>query len=105
MNGYNRTDSINPKNSYACYRIQDNLSAYPENLWKLSGHVVKLNIEDNAKSVAEPPKRIPYHLEGRVEESIAVVLDIMLLKSTLLVSRLHGHQISYNCSQVFYSEL
>ena len=57
--------------------IQDILAAYPENfssLGKLNGHVVKLHVDDNVKPVAEPPRRVPYHLESRVEESIVEMM-------------------------------
>ena len=57
--------------------IQEILAAYPENfsnLGKLNGHVVRLHVDDNVKPVAEPPRRIPYHLENRVEESISEML-------------------------------
>ena len=58
-------------------RIQEILADYPQNfkhLGKLKGHVVRLHIDNNVKPVAEPPRRIPYHLESRVEESISEML-------------------------------
>ena len=57
--------------------IQDIIAKYPENftgLGKLKDHVVKLHLKDNAKPIAEPPRRVPYHLESRVKD----VLDDML---------------------------
>ena len=34
-------------------------------------HTIKLPYDTSVKPVAEPPRRVPYHLKSRVEETIA----------------------------------
>ena len=58
--------------------IQNILASYPENfdgLGKLKGHVVRLHVDSEVKPVAEPPRRIPYHLESRVQEIVNEMLQ------------------------------
>ena len=53
--------------------MQDILCQYPqvfEGTGKLRDHQVNLLVNSNVKSVAEPPRRIPYHLKDRVDEKI-----------------------------------
>ena len=53
--------------------LQRTIVSKPEvftGIGKLKGHVIKLPINNNIKAVAEPPRRIPYHLKSRVEEVI-----------------------------------
>ena len=75
-----KSETLMPINMIKCKdkkNIQDILAEYPENfdgLGKLKDHVVKLHVNDEAKPTAEPPRRIPYHLESRVQE----VIDGML---------------------------
>ncbi len=38
---------------------------------KLKNYVVRLPSDPNIKPVAEPPRRVPYHLKSRVDETIA----------------------------------
>ena len=75
-----KSETLMPINMIKCKdkkNIQDILAEYPENfdgLGKLKDHVVKLHVNEEAKPTAEPPRRIPYHLESRVQE----VIDGML---------------------------
>ena len=57
--------------------MQDILCKYPqvfEGTGKLRDHQVNLLVNPNVKSVAEPPRRIPYHLKDRVDEKIEEML-------------------------------
>ena len=57
--------------------MQDILCKYPqvfEGTGKLRDHQVNLLVNSNVKSVAEPPRRIPYHLKDRVDEKIEEML-------------------------------
>ena len=42
-----------------------------EGIGKLRNHLVKLPANPTIKPVAEPPRRIPYHLKSRIDETIA----------------------------------
>ena len=58
--------------------FQDILSKYPENVQgnrKLQGYQVQLQVAPRVKTVAEPPKSIPYHLKTRVEEAINEMIE------------------------------
>ena len=58
--------------------LQSILSSYPEvfhGLGNLRNHVVTLHEDKSVKPVAEPPRRIPYHLESRVKELIDEMLQ------------------------------
>ena len=53
--------------------MQDILCKYPQvfkGTGKLRDHQVNLLVNADVKSVAEPPRRIPYHLKDRVDEKI-----------------------------------
>ena len=57
--------------------LQEILKGYPEcftGIGKLSNYQVKLHVETGAKPVAEPPRRIPYHLKERVDLAIKDML-------------------------------
>ena len=57
--------------------MQDILCKYPQvfkGTGKLRGHQVNLLVDPDVKSVAEPPRRIPYHLKDRVDEKIDEML-------------------------------
>ena len=57
---------------------QEILSRHPEcfsGVGKLQGYQVKLHTEAGVKPVAEPPRRIPYHLKERVENAISLMLQ------------------------------
>ena len=59
-------------------RMQDVIAAFPENfngVGQLENHVVKLHVDQGIKPVAEPPRRIPYHLKSRVDEVINEMLS------------------------------
>ena len=58
--------------------LQEILSGYPEcfsGIGKLRGYQVKLHTEAEVKPVAEPPRRIPYHLKERVDNAISLMLQ------------------------------
>ena len=42
---------------------------------KLKDYTVKLRYDSSVKPVAEPPRRIPYHLKSRVEETITDMIN------------------------------
>ena len=42
---------------------------------KLKDYVVKLPSDPNIKPVAEPPRRVPYHLKSRIEEALADMVN------------------------------
>ena len=53
--------------------MQEILSQYPscfEGIGKLNQYEVNLHVDPTCKPVAEPPRRIPYHLKDRVDEAI-----------------------------------
>ena len=57
--------------------IQDVLASHSEvfsGIGKLKDYTVKLHVDDSVKPVAEPPRRIPYHLTSQVEELIGEML-------------------------------
>ena len=57
--------------------MQDILCKYPQvfkGTGKLRDHQVDLLVNPDVKSVAEPPRRIPYHLKDRVDEKIDEML-------------------------------
>ena len=56
--------------------MQDILCKYPqvfEGTGKLRDHQVNLLVTSGVKPVAEPPRRIPYHLKDRVDEKIKML--------------------------------
>ena len=53
--------------------LQDVIARFPENfdgLGCLKDHAVKLHVDSDVKPVAEPPRRVPYHLVSRVNEAV-----------------------------------
>ena len=57
--------------------MQSILCRYPQNfkgIGKLRGYSVKSHVDPQVKPVAEPLKRIPYHLKDRVEEAVSEML-------------------------------
>jgi hypothetical protein len=57
--------------------LQEILKGYLEcftGIGKLSNYQVKLHLEPGAKPMAEPPRRIPYHLKERVDVAIKDML-------------------------------
>jgi len=58
--------------------IQKTLSDYAgcfQGIGKLRDHEVKLQVDESIKPVAEPPRRIPYHLRERVDEALKGMLE------------------------------
>lgn len=58
--------------------FQDVIAKYPENfdgLGCLNEYAVKLHVDPEIKPVAEPPRRIPYHLTSRVDEAVNEMID------------------------------
>ena len=58
--------------------MQDVLCQYPEcfeGIGKLNQYEVNLHVDPACKPVAEPPRRIPYHLKDRVDEAIKVMVE------------------------------
>ena len=58
--------------------MQSMLASYPEvfhGLGNLKNHVVTLHEDKAVEPIAEPPRRIPYHLESRVKELIGEMLQ------------------------------
>ena len=58
--------------------IQNVLTSYPhtfQGIGKLKDYQVKLHLDHNLKPIAEPPRRIPYNLKSRVDESLANMLE------------------------------
>ena len=41
---------------------------------KLKNYTVKLQHNESVKPVAEPPRRIPYHLKSRIEEVVCSLI-------------------------------
>ena len=63
-------------------RLQEIITLYLENfdgLGCLNDHEVRLDINEDVKPVAEPPRRVPYHLASRVDE----VIDDMLSQGVI----------------------
>ena len=53
--------------------IQDILAEHAEvfqGIGKLLNHKVKIHVNKDVKPVAEPPRRIPYHLKSHVDEAV-----------------------------------
>ena len=42
---------------------------------KLKNYTVKLQHNESVKPVAEPPRRIPYHLKSRIEEVVSDMIN------------------------------
>ena len=64
-------------------QMQDVIAAFPENfngVGQLKNHVVKLRVDQGIKSVAEPPRRIPYPLKSRVDEVINEVVSYRVIE-------------------------
>ena len=58
--------------------MQDVLCKYPDTfngIGKMKDYEVKIHADPEVKPVAEPPRRIPYHLKDRVDEAISEMLD------------------------------
>lgn len=52
---------------------QDLLNKFPKlfkGLGKLKGHKVKLHVDESVKPVKEPPRPVPFHLKGKMEQEI-----------------------------------
>ena len=59
-------------------KLQEILCQYPscfDGIGKLRDYEVNLHIDQTCKPVAEPPRRIPYHLTERVEEAIEEMIN------------------------------
>ena len=59
-------------------KLQEILCQYPscfDGIGKLHEYEVNLHVDPTCKPVAEPPRRIPYHLSERVEEAIKEMVN------------------------------
>ena len=59
-------------------QLQDVIASTPEifnGIGCLKNHVVKLPVDGGIKPVAEPPRRVPYHLVSRVQEEVDKMLE------------------------------
>ena len=77
FNPVNMIDTDKSKGEFA-FDIASIIQQYPDNfkgLRKMKNCQVKLYSDENVKSVAVPPRTIPYHLRARVADSINIIKD------------------------------
>ena len=68
--------------------IQDILAEHAkvfQGIGKLLNHKVKIHVNKDVKPVAEPPRRIPYHLKSRVDVAV-----IDMVKNDVIEEHLIG---------------